>query len=1508
MPNESILDLSELITVRGAGGNILPYKGYMDLDITIDDVDCSVPTLVMLSDRPPDIPLIVGTNLLSLIYKGKIGEESNLQPALQTLVQNMAKVDVDVLGKVKTTRETTILPGQIGTVKGLSRACSGIRSCRMTVLTEDCHTEALPGGLRVIPSAVDILPQGTSTSRIFVDVMNTSSKPITIPGKHTLCQLERVEVVHEGADTASNHDDGSQINNIPTQALIDTGSQVTTISSDFVAHHMPNESILDLSELITVRGAGGNILPYKGYMDLDITIDDVDCSVPTLVMLSDRPPDIPLIVGTNLLSLIYKALPGGLRVIPSAVDILPQGTSTSRIFVDVMNTSSKPITIPGKHTLCQLERVEVVHEGADTASNHDDGSEVNSSIFDHFTFPEDPHQAQTLKDLLSKWKDVFAFRDDDHGHTDAVKHHINLTNPTPIKLRHRRIPPALYAEVRDHLNKMLKDGDISPSKSPWSFPVVLVRRKDKRLRFCVDYRELNRRTIKDALSLPCITETLDSLIGSKYFSCLDLKNGFWQIELAEEDKEKTAFTVGPLGFYQFNSMPFGLTNSPSTFQRLMQTCMGDLHLSICLLFLDDIIVYSRTWEEHLSRLEAVFQRLRNYGLKLTPKKCHFAKTEVKYLGHVVSEEGIQTDPEKVSAVVNWPVPTSTKTVQQFIGFIGFYRRYIKGFSKISQPLHDLLKKQKNGKRKYIEFRWGEAQQKAFDDLKKKLTTAPILGYADFSLPFELHVDASSHGLGAVLCQEQEGKMRVIAYASRGVTKSEKNYPAHKLEFLALKWAMVEKYHDYLYGHTFSSEDDVISSVIAHLRAGTFPSREILKNNPDLRKFTVHWKKLSFRDGVLVKNREEKGQVQQQVVIPNASINTILNLCHDQMAHPGREKTFKIVSQRFFWPCMYSTVDVWVRNCRRCTCRKALPQKAALEPILTTQPLELVCMDFLQVEPSSGYEHLLVITDHFTKFARVIPTKNETALTTARVLYDNFITIYGFPQRLHSDQGPNFESKVIKELCKICNVEKSRTTCYHAMGNGACERMNRTLLKLLGTLENEQKGSWKKHLPTLVHYYNCTPHETTGYSPYKLMFGRDPKLPIDTMFGLDYEAELASYTEYIRKLKDEMEYCNRLVEKHAREAAEKNKAEYDKRLRGYPIEIGDQVLIRRTGIKALIDTGSQVTTISSDFVAQHMPNESILDLSELITVRGAGGNILPYKGYMDLDITIDDVDCSVPTLVMLSDRPPDIPLIVGTNLLSLIYKGKIGEESNLQPALQTLVQNMAKVDVDVLGKVKTTRETTILPGQIGTVKGLSRACSGIRSCRMTVLTEDCHTEALPGGLRVIPSAVDILPQGTSTSRIFVDVMNTSSKPITIPGKHTLCQLERVEVVHEGADTASNHDDGSESICELDTTPAILTLSASTKSLEPLELAKTPVFEPVDVVKIQSEDDVISSVIAHLRAGTFPSREILKNNPDLRKFTVHWKKLSFRDGVLVKIEKKKVKFNNRSLFQMLASIQF
>jgi len=255
-------------------------------------------------------------------------------------------------------------------------------------------------------------------------------------------------------------------------------------------------------------------------------------------------------------------------------------------------------------------------------------------------------------------------------------------------MHHRRIPPNIYGEVRDHIQDMLEAGHIRPSKSPWSFPVVLVRKADKSLRLCVDYRALNRVTIRDAFPLPRIDETMDSLCGAKYFSSLDLRAGYWQVGVTEAHKERTAFTVGPLGFYEFNSMPFGLTNSPATFQKLMHRCLGDLH-NDCLVYLDDIIIFSSTITEHIEKLEKVFQRLKEYHLKLKPSKCRFLKEEVKYLGHIVSKQGIQTDPAKLSVVKSWPRPCNAKQVQQFLGFVGFYRRFIKDFAAVQILLLNL---------------------------------------------------------------------------------------------------------------------------------------------------------------------------------------------------------------------------------------------------------------------------------------------------------------------------------------------------------------------------------------------------------------------------------------------------------------------------------------------------------------------------------------------------------------------------------------------------------------------------------------------------------------------------------------------------------------------------------------------------------------------------------------------------------------------------------------------------
>ena len=291
--------------------------------------------------------------------------------------------------------------------------------------------------------------------------------------------------------------------------------------------------------------------------------------------------------------------------------------------------------------------------------------------------------------MLKRNARVFSKTDMDMGRTNLVKHHIKLTDPVPFKESYRRIPPQMYDEVKAHIQEMLDLGAIRPSNSPWASAIVLVKKKDGRLRFCIDLRRLNKRTVKDAYSLPKIESILDSLTGAQIFSTLDLKAGYWQVEMAEECKAYTDFTCGPLGFYECDTMPFGATNAPATFQRLMHDCLGDLNMNWCIVYLDDIIIFSDTKDEHLKRLEAVFQKLYAAGLKLKPSKCHFFREEIEYLGHVVSGKGISTNPKKVEAGLNGLHPMMYD-VRSFLGFVGYYRRFIKDFSKIAKPIREVI--------------------------------------------------------------------------------------------------------------------------------------------------------------------------------------------------------------------------------------------------------------------------------------------------------------------------------------------------------------------------------------------------------------------------------------------------------------------------------------------------------------------------------------------------------------------------------------------------------------------------------------------------------------------------------------------------------------------------------------------------------------------------------------------------------------------------------------------------
>ena len=404
-----------------------------------------------------------------------------------------------------------------------------------------------------------------------------------------------------------------------------------------------------------------------------------------------------------------------------------------------------------------------------------------------------------VADLLCRYADVFSKDDSDVGKTSLVSHSVPLLpDVKPIKQHARRLGPEKEKEVERQVSDLRRRGLIEPGTGAWSSPVVLVRKRDQSYRFCVDYRALNSVTSGDAYPLPRIDESLDALAGSSLFSTLDLLSGYWQIPLDADASEKSAF-VTRSGLWQWKVMPFGMTSAPATFERLMETVLRGLQWKSLLLYLDDVIVFSSDVESHITRLEEVFCRLRAANLKLKPAKCELFKTKVKYLGHIVSEEGVATDPEKVSAVRDWPTPGCTSQLRKFLGTVGYYRRFCPGLATVAKPLNALTKKG-------VAFIWTEECQEAFEELKDLLVSSPILGYPDPELPYVLDTDASLSAAGGVLSQVQDGVERPIAYFSKTFSKPERNYCVTRRELLAVVLS-VQHFRPYLYGRKFLLRTD-----------------------------------------------------------------------------------------------------------------------------------------------------------------------------------------------------------------------------------------------------------------------------------------------------------------------------------------------------------------------------------------------------------------------------------------------------------------------------------------------------------------------------------------------------------------------------------------------------------------------------------------------------------------------------------------------------------------------------
>ena len=1268
------------------------------------------------------------------------------------------------------------------------------------------------------------------------------------------------------------------IGGVELEALIDTGSQVTTVSEDFFKLNFPAAQLKTLGWL-QLTAANGLSIPYSGYLETDVVIAGTHVSSRGII-ISKAARTIPGLIGMNVLrelspetlaklclnpklraeavvrgcvrvsgcrevrlparsaTLIKSSGPrckkqvlvepahhlhGCLQVTPM-VTLAPHG----QYYVQVINVGQEDIWMKPRTLLGTCCAVDAIHDGSvqfqsttvdevvvtanfggrTTEAAHcvetEQQIEGEKNLQDDKWMPDlsqsnlTEEQKSQATELLRKYQDVFSATDDGLGFTETVTHKIVTTDDEPVKLPFRRLPPAQYQEVKEHIRELLSRNVIRPSTSPYASPIVIVRRKDGNIRLCVDYRRLNVKTRRDAFPLPRVEESFDALNGARLFSSLDLTAGYNQVAVDPTDIHKTAFTT-PFGLYEYLRMPFGLCNSPSTFQRLMEICLGDHCYQSLLVYLDDILVFSTNFDEHLERLGLVFERLIQHGLRLKTSKCHLFKTETKFLGHVVSAEGIATDPTKTIAVQKWATPQTLRELRAFLGFCSYYRRFVKDFAKIAAPLHEAVScaitNSKAGTKS--DLQWGEAQQLAFDHLKSALTTPPVLAFAEFGQPFILETDASNRGLGAVLYQERDGQKKVVAYASRGLRGSERNmenYSSRKLELLAMKWAIVDKFREYLLGARFTvltdnnplaylnssklgaieqrwvsslasfdfdvvyrsgksnvaadglsrlpndverqSEQQVAATCnrIAQTTAlpddlvscggketirveqqivrrdadrgndgevsttATFPAfqsadlvmlqmsdptvarlREIheqgvplsnaaWRNEPlEVQRWRKHWAKLRVINDLLHRIILSDDHIEiHQLILPSVMREEVLKACHEEMGHQGHNRTLQLVRQRCFWPGMSKDVDKWCAECERCTFAKCAARvRPPMESIIATRPLEILAIDYTVLEPSTnGMENVLVLTDVFSKFTQAIPTRDQTAKTTAKVLVRDWFVRFGVPARIHSDQGKTFESSIVAELCAIYGVRKSRTTAYHPQGNGQCERFNRTLHDLLRTLSPALKRKWDTHLPELVYAYNATPHSTTNLSPFFVMFGRDPKLPIDILLGRHQEND-DWVTSHARVLKDAYRKAGERIEREAKSRKER----YDTHAIAAPLRVGEQVLLRMHAFRGRHKIADKWNSSAYKIVG-HVDGRNVyrveradgtgggktvnrVDLKVLTYVRekGLAGKRLPTAEVQQPSCDLDDEDRVIVTITRpqftVEDGAPPRPINRGS---------------------------------------------------------------------------------------------------------------------------------------------------------------------------------------------------------------------------------------------------------------------